>query len=232
MSRGAPAGWYADPGEPGQLRWWDGAEWAPDTVAPAGDAASDSEDVPAEEVTAEPAEKPASERPAPAREAAAPDRPVRAGTVWVWLAIVASVFPFCSALLVDAVTGARLVGYFVLPAGFDPGPGPWVIAGLVLLTWVNGMSLAASVLFAWLDARALRRRGIERPFGWGWAVLVFVATLGVYVVGRTVVVRRRTGRGWAPLWGWLAALVLGLAALALWLSVVVDALWRSVTLGG
>ncbi|GAB2709550.1 hypothetical protein BKA24_002596 [Microbacterium marinum] len=247
MSRGAPAGWYADPGEPGQLRWWDGAEWAPDTVAPAGDAASASEDVPAEDVPAEdvpaaPVEKPtvpkgepavASERPAPAREAAAaPVRPVRAGTVWVWLAIVASVFPFCSALLVDAVTGARLVGYFVLPAGYDPGPGPWVIAGLVLLTWVNGLSLAASVLFAWLDARALRRRGIERPFGWGWAVLVFVATLGVYIVGRTVVVRRRTGRGWAPLWGWLAALVLGLAALALWLSVVVDALWRSVTLGG
>ncbi|WP_404446463.1 DUF2510 domain-containing protein [Microbacterium marinum] len=231
MSRGAPAGWYADPGEPGQLRWWDGAEWAPDTVAPAGDAASDSEDVPAV-LAEEPAEKPASERPAPAREAAAPDRPVRAGTVWVWLAIVASVFPFCSALLVDAVTGARLVGYFVLPAGYDPGPGPWVIAGLVLLTWVNGLSLAASVLFAWLDARALRRRGIERPFGWGWAVLVFVATLGVYIVGRTVVVRRRTGRGWAPLWGWLAALVLGLAALSLWLSVVVDALWRSVTLGG
>lgn len=231
MSRGAPAGWYADPGEPGQLRWWDGAEWAPDTVAPAGDAASDSEDVPAEEVTAEPAEKPASERPAPAKEAAAPDRPVRAGTVWVWLAIVASVFPFCSALLVDAVTGARLVGYFVLPAGYDPGPGPWVIAGLVLLTWVNGLSLAASVLFAWLDARALRRRGIERPFGWGWAVLVFIASLGVYIVGRTAVVRHRTGRGWAPLWGWLAALVLGLAALALWLSVVVDALWRSVTLG-
>ena len=82
------------------------------------------------------------------------------------------------------------------------------------------------------DARALRRRGIERPFGWGWAVLVFVATLGVYIVGRTVVVRRRTGRGWAPLWGWLAALVFGLAALSLWLSVVVDALWRSVTLGG
>lgn len=232
MSRGAPAGWYADPGEPGQLRWWDGAEWASDTVAPAGDAASDSDDILAQDVTAVPAEKPASERPAPAREAAdAPVRPARAGTVWVWLAIVASVFPFCSALLVDAVTGARLVGYFVLPAGFDPGPGPWVIAGLVLLTWVNGMSLAASVLFAWLDARALRRRGIERPFGWGWAVLVFIATLGVYVVGRTVVVRHRTGRGWAPLWGWLAALVLGLAALALWLSVVVDALWRSVTLG-
>ncbi|WP_122770846.1 DUF2510 domain-containing protein, partial [Pseudomonas viridiflava] len=35
MSRQAPAGWYADPGEPGQLRWWDGTDWATDTVAPA-----------------------------------------------------------------------------------------------------------------------------------------------------------------------------------------------------
>ncbi|MCO7204607.1 DUF2510 domain-containing protein, partial [Microbacterium sp. CnD16-F] len=34
MSRQAPAGWYPDPGEPDQLRWWDGTEWATDTVAP------------------------------------------------------------------------------------------------------------------------------------------------------------------------------------------------------
>ena len=25
--QGTPAGWYADPGQPGRLRWWDGTTW-------------------------------------------------------------------------------------------------------------------------------------------------------------------------------------------------------------
>ncbi|WP_394278770.1 DUF2510 domain-containing protein [Microbacterium sp.] len=296
MSRGAPAGWYADPGEPGQLRWWDGAAWAPDTVAPAGaagaegdardevideevgesapgeSAAAPDEDDVAEPVaggspdresadsatrnemtpdaaspaamppavTAPAAAPPAAPSPAAASPAAAapaqhptptadaPARQPSPGTVWVWLSIVFSILPFCSALVIDAVTVSRVIGVLLLPDGFDPGPGGWVVAGLLLLTWVNGLFLAASVLFAWLDVRALRRRGIERPFAWGWSLLVFVATLGVYVVGRTIVVRRRTGRGTAPLWGWMILLIVGLSALALWLAVFVDTLWAMV----
>lgn len=242
MSRGAPAGWYADPGVPGQLRWWDGSEWAPDTVAPAEPSdpsapagtreptdpadeagAADAADV-IERSAANPAPAPGRQPEAPRPSSAGARTRTRTNTVWVWLAIVFSVFPLCSALLIDAITSAQLIGYFTLPAGFDPGPRGWVLGGLLLLAFVNGLSLAASVLFAWLDARSLRRRGVEKPFGWGWSALVFVATLAVYIVGRTVVVRRATGGGFAPLWGWLIGLLVGLIALVLWLSAFVDSL--------
>ncbi|MDJ1114887.1 DUF2510 domain-containing protein [Microbacterium dauci] len=321
MSRGAPAGWYPDPGEPGQKRWWDGSGWSDEVVAPfetipevpADEAETDAAPLPPAEAepvaperapatpaavrpqpaaAAEPAPTAAAQpaptavaqpapmpepvvatpaggpavfesrtvappaagvraqrghhaahgrrpvhRPAPAQPAVddppapateTPARAPRPGTVWVWLAIAASVFPFVSPFVVDTVTGARLIGYFVLPPGYDPGATGWVLAGLVLLSFVNGLALAASVLFAWLDARALQRRGVERPFGWGWAVLVFVATLAVYVTGRTVVVRRRTGRGAAPFWVWLCAMVVGLTAFTLWLASFVDTLWALV----
>jgi hypothetical protein len=317
VSRGAPAGWYPDPGEPGQKRWWDGSAWSDEVVAPfeaiaetpeADEAESDAGSLPQAEaepvaptapertpaaavIQSEPAagpeptaasrpeptlaQRPAPlpepvvvapaggpavfesrtvaepatgvpsqrghhaphgrrpvHRPAPAavddRPAAATEVPPRPGTVWVWLAIVASVFPFVSPFVVDTVTGARLIGYFVLPPGYDPGASGWVLAGLVLLSFVNGLALAASVLFAWLDARALRRRGVERPFWWGWAVLVFVATLAVYMTGRTVVARRWTGRGAAPFWAWLCAMAVGLTAFTLWLASFVDTLWALV----
>lgn len=32
-------------------------------------------------------------------------------------------------------------------------------------------------------------------------------SIGVYVIGRSVVVYKRTGKGLAPLWGWIIALI-------------------------
>ncbi|WP_413355222.1 DUF2510 domain-containing protein [Microbacterium sp. 1P06AB] len=202
MTRQAPAGWYADPGEPGQLRWWDGSDWATDTVAPQNAAPT-------------PAAAPAPQVPSPA-----PASRLRPGTVWIWLAIVASVLPLYTGVFFDAASLARIDG--LTPSG-------GIAAGLVLLVAVDLVLVAIAVLFAWLDRRALRRRGIDAPFAWGWAALAFVATLGVYVVGRSVVVRRRTGRGLAPLWGWLAATLLGLVVFAAWVTVFSDAAWTAVT---
>lgn len=61
---------------------------------------------------------------------------------------------------------------------------------------------ALTVVFAWLDHRALTARGLVRPFPWPWAFLSIV-----YVIGRSVVVKRRTGGGLAPLWVFVAAYV-------------------------
>lgn len=71
------------------------------------------------------------------------------------------------------------------------------IASLVL--WIG------TVLLAWLDHRTLRDRGLERPFPWAWAIIGPL----VYLIGRSVVVRRRVGGSAAPLWLYLGLTVLG-----------------------
>ncbi len=216
MNRAAPAGWYADPGEPGQLRWWDGSAWAAGTVAPDASAAVTT-------VTAPPPASSASSTEEPVTS------PVRTSTVWIWLAIAASVLPLFSGVLFDTVTAARFLGYLAFGPTLELGVGGWATAGLVLLIVVDALLVAVAVLFSWLDHRSLRRRGVERPFSWGWAALAFVATLGPYVVGRTVVVRARTGRGTAPLWVWAAATVIGVVVFLAWLTVFADGLWTAVT---
>jgi len=45
-----------------------------------------------------------------------------------------------------------------------------------------------------------------RPFHWAWAFLYS----GVYIIGRSIIVQRRIGRGLAPIWAWVAMSVLGL----------------------
>jgi len=84
--------------------------------------------------------------------------------------------------------------------GVDAGDlGVVQIASLVL--WLG------IVLLAWLDHRTLRDRGLERPFPWAWALLGPL----VYLIGRSVVVRRRAGGSAAPLWLYLGLTVLGFA---------------------
>jgi hypothetical protein len=231
VTRQAPAGWYADPGEPGQLRWWDGATWAADTVAPDAGAEHAQDPAPAAPAPAPAAPAPAAPAPAaPAPEGAASAAPPatatrRPGTVWIWAAIVASVLPLYTGVFLDPAAAVRGIG----GSGSTLTPAGAIVVALAALVIVDVALVAAALLFAWLDHRTLRRRGVEAPFGWGWAVLAFALTLGVYVVGRTVVVHRRTGRGLAPLWGWLAATLIGLVVFTVWVSLFSAAAWTAIT---
>jgi hypothetical protein len=56
-----------------------------------------------------------------------------------------------------------------------------------------------TVLLAWFDSKRLAAAGIARPFHWAFAFIP-VASGAVYVIGRSVVVRRRSGRGLWPIW--------------------------------
>jgi hypothetical protein len=58
-----------------------------------------------------------------------------------------------------------------------------------------------ALVFAIVDFSALKGRGLPRPASPAWMLL----TPLVYLIVRTVRVRRATGRGSAPLWVWIAA---------------------------
>ncbi|TFD54723.1 DUF2510 domain-containing protein [Cryobacterium frigoriphilum] len=67
---------------------------------------------------------------------------------------------------------------------------------------------AASVALALFDRRRLLKDGVTKPFHWAWAFL----SAGIYVIGRSVIVRRRVGRGIAPAWVWAAIFVVSVIA--------------------
>ena len=72
-----------------------------------------------------------------------------------------------------------------------------------------GLALAAAtVLLAYFDWRALRAQGIARPFHWAFGFIALVTPL-VYIIGRSIVVRRRSGRGLLPLWVSIGIFVVG-----------------------
>jgi len=74
--------------------------------------------------------------------------------------------------------------------------------GYLLIQLLNFTIYAVSVLLAFADRRSLARDGFVRPFHWAWTFLSSAA----YVVGRSVVVNRRAGRGLWPI-GAMAAVI-------------------------
>jgi hypothetical protein len=121
----------------------------------------------------------------PARtEAVGPGR--RWGTVWVWL-------------LAFSPWLTTTTGFFVLNAGGPSDTNPW---DQVLL---GALPLVLIVFVAALDMRQLRRWH-DPVAHWAWAVLGGP----IYIIARTVVLRRHGRFGSAPLWVALANMVAAL----------------------
>lgn len=91
----------------------------------------------------------------------------------------------------------RGVPGFVPPIAAPGSSGPALTVSVAFVPLVVGLLLAAA------DRRILAARGVLRPLHWGWAVID-----PVYVIGRSVVVRRRVQGSLAPLWLWLVATLL------------------------
>lgn len=104
---------------------------------------------------------------------------------------------------IDAAAGAQasVFNNFIWAIALLP-----VISFLALTSAETGSLLLGygiaigSVVLALLDRRQLERDGLERPFHWAWALI----SPGIYVVGRSIIVRRRTGSSLAPMWVWAA----------------------------
>ena len=196
---GTPAGWYADPAGSPQLRWWDGTQWTSHFQAPAQ------------------AQAPAYAPYTPA--AAAPIPTVPPGTPvynpFIW---ALTLLPLLSLLLLPlsfTEIDQAMSSSFNDPTSVNPyggySTGGLLIQGLTtLLSW---LIYGAGVVLAFFDRKWLLAKGYAQPFHWAWAFLGVV-----YPIGRSVVVRRRAGRGIAPMW-----VTIGVLALSLILSVVVIA---------
>lgn len=193
MSQQPPAGWYPDPANPQATRWWDGSAWA--------------DPVPQRQtVSGYPAAPQGPYAGVPARVDA------DTNTTWIWLIVAATVASAFTVLLFnfdDYLRGiVQLAQQGEQPSSADVIALMNVAFGSVGLIGLLGLVLAAAqIVFAYLDWKTLQERGVVQPFHWAFAFFVLVISIGVYVIGRSVVVYKRTGKGLAPLWGWIIALV-------------------------
>lgn len=184
-----PAGWYPDNNTPGQQRWWDGTQWTEHMQQPyvAGGARLALK----------------------APEGASPQ------TLQIWLIVglfalqaIASIAWLASfdwsgymSSSLDSNLGGSLTNPYAMM--FSPG----YLATMVL----SFVAYAATVALAFFDTKALEARGVVRPFHWAFS---FIPSYGstVYVIGRSIVARRRTGSGMSPLWVYIVVFVVTLIA--------------------
>lgn len=114
--------------------------------------------------------------------------------------------------LLPLLTLVTIADDFTAQSTYGAGTvGPLTLDPAVLL--VQAISLViyvTSLVLAFFDYRALLRSGYLRPFHWAWTFI----TPGVYVIGRSIVVKRRIGRGHAPMWIWIALVVGGIIVTA------------------
>lgn len=133
-------------------------------------------------------------------------------------ASVSSLQPFLEEVLKQAQANP---GAQTIPT--TPATTGWEVAAQLV-----GVVIAiATVVLAYFDWKALQKQGIARPFHWAFGFFAFVTPL-VYIIGRSVVVHRRSGRGLLPMWISIGitviAIVAGIALLVGIFSAVVGTL--------
>jgi len=160
-----------------------------------GGATSASSSRPTEPLAAPPAGPTA----APITERAEPRPPVTGQQIGATPYVAALALSPIVTLVVAAVEIRRSVE-LLAPGSTGVQQGDYTLAMVVSL--VVGVGL---VVLSWLDRRTLRARGVERPFHWAWSILSVL----IYLIGRSVVLRRRVGGSAAPLWLFLGLSVLG-----------------------
>lgn len=206
------AGWYPDPDNSQRWRWWNGTAWTENYSDPQATAAA----------------APAAATPPAAQMNAAPyNYSANAATLtapagtewstgWIWLIVLMPLVSMFSIFAIDARS------MFSVDVMTDPtammgaiySPGYFVV---LALGWII---YALSVWFSYLDWRELGRRGVPRPFHWAWSFL----QSGVYPIGRSVVAKRRIGRGISPMWVTIGVLVLSFVVVTVWTVNFISAL--------
>lgn len=154
----------------------------------------------------------------PAQNLRAPEG-IAVYTPWVWIIVFLPLLSLVGLFSVDFASS------FTSP-DYTPGNsfGALSSPGYAILNALGFVIYGLCVLFAFLDWRKLGALAVPRPFHWAWAFL----SSAVYVIGRSVVVRRRTGRGIAPMWVQIAVIVVGFFAAIVWVVSFFSAMFNAI----
>lgn len=225
-----PAGWYPDPTGAPRNRWWNGVGWAEAT----SEATTPMLALPASP-TAAPSAAPSFLESMGIRRAPGwyPDETAPgqqrwwdgnaftgqvSGTPYAAMAAAPGQAPIGASpynrhiwAIVGIYGAISILGPIYIYAMLS---NPAVLLGSGAELILPQLGLGAVGLAAWIvvgvlaysDYKDLASRGVLNPFHWG---MVFIPSYGptIYIIGRSVVVRRRTGSGMRPMWWHLALYV-------------------------
>jgi hypothetical protein len=138
-------------------------------------------------------------------------------TRWIWFILAIPVVQTLPIFFIDwsAFVEASVsdpTGLGVYATLFSPA-----YVALIAFGWIG---TGLMIWFAYLDWRELNQRGVPQPFHWAWIFLTLAISYAVYTIGRSVVVKRRTGHGLAPMWITIATIVAGFIV-GIWISAVI-----------
>ena len=166
----------------------------------------------------------------------------KAGTVWIWVFVALPIVELIASIPLLVGIGDLYAKMFSLIDVTGQAPTSAAVqdvigASLAFLgpmLWVTLLGyqlMGVGVLFGWLDWRELRRRGVPKPFHWAWGFFAFAgAGTLVYLIGRSIVVRRRTGGGLAPLWTGIVVYVVIVIATIVWAAWLVATMLGAINL--
>jgi hypothetical protein len=197
-----PAGWYPDPAGSAHLRWWNGVAWTDQFQQPYSTDAT-------------------------AAALRAPDG-TKAYTPWIWLVVFLPyvTLPFLFTIDIGSMFDPETL--FDETAATQAQLSLLTSPGYLLLTLLGWAAAAATVLFSWLDFKALRDAGVPKPFHWAFG-FISLAGYPVYAIGRAVVTKRRTGHGSAVLWVTIIAFVVSIIVVLAWAVVLFTQIMQAVT---
>ncbi|WP_164990431.1 DUF2510 domain-containing protein [Agromyces albus] len=203
----APAGWYPEPNGTDGQRWWDGTRWTeyatPLSPPPQAQYASYGR-VPQAQAQYAPYGSATAAR-------VAEGTPV--DTVWIWLIVVLPILPYIPLFFWD------FESYLLQSMTTDPmAQARMYLDPMYLATTALGwLTYGVLVWFAYLDMVALRRLGYAKQFHWAWTFLMPL----IYVIGRSVVVKRQAGYGTAPIWVAITLYAAGFVGLMVWFFAII-----------